>query len=170
MASQITNLTIVYSTFYSGADQRKHQSSASLAFVRGIHRWPVTAQRDSNTEFTSIWWRYHDIEKLLQTGVALYILVRPYIPPKKKLYKAQKYYHGKQTSIHLALAMYCASYILTLFLVLCIYYIDGLAKTAVTPLLTHGGYCSFALSHRYSIQQCRVRNPGKPFICREEKY
>ena len=43
IASQITSLTIVYSTFYSGADQRKHQSSASLAFVRGIHRWPVTS-------------------------------------------------------------------------------------------------------------------------------
>ena len=43
MASQITNLTIVYSTVYSGADQRKHQSSASLAFVRGIHRWPVNS-------------------------------------------------------------------------------------------------------------------------------
>ena len=41
MASQITSLTIVYSTVYSGADQRKHQSSASLAFVRGIHQWPV---------------------------------------------------------------------------------------------------------------------------------
>ena len=35
--SQITSLTIVYSIFYSGTDQRKHQSSASLAFVRGIH-------------------------------------------------------------------------------------------------------------------------------------
>ena len=41
MASQITRLTIVYSTVYSGADQRKHQSPASLAFVRGIHMWPV---------------------------------------------------------------------------------------------------------------------------------
>ena len=41
MASQITSLEIVYSTVYSGADQRTHQSSASLAFVRGIHRWPV---------------------------------------------------------------------------------------------------------------------------------
>ena len=41
IASQITSLTIVYSTVYSGADQRKHQSSASLAFVRGIHRGPV---------------------------------------------------------------------------------------------------------------------------------
>ena len=50
IASQITSLTIVYSTVYSSADQRKHQSSVSLAFVRGIyrgpvnspHKWPVT--------------------------------------------------------------------------------------------------------------------------------
>ena len=50
IASQITSLTIVYSTIYSGADQSKHQSSASLAFVWGIyrgpvnspHKWPVT--------------------------------------------------------------------------------------------------------------------------------
>ena len=50
VASQITSLTIVYSTVYSAADQRKHQSSASLSFVRGIyrgpvnspHKWPVT--------------------------------------------------------------------------------------------------------------------------------
>ena len=43
MASQITSLTIVYSIVYSGTDQRKHQSSASLAFVRGIHRGPVNS-------------------------------------------------------------------------------------------------------------------------------
>ena len=43
MASQITSLTIVYTTVYSGADQRKHQRSASLAFVGGIHRWPVNS-------------------------------------------------------------------------------------------------------------------------------
>ena len=43
MASQITRLTIVYSTVYLGEDQRKHQSSASLAFGRGIHRWPVNS-------------------------------------------------------------------------------------------------------------------------------
>ena len=41
--SQITSLTIAYSTVYSGADQRKHQTSASLAFVWGIHRWPVNS-------------------------------------------------------------------------------------------------------------------------------
>ena len=53
MAYQITSLTLVYSAVYSDADQRKHQSSASLAFVRGIHRepgnsphkWPVTRKK-----------------------------------------------------------------------------------------------------------------------------
>ena len=43
IASQITSLTIVYSTVYSGADQRKYQRSVSLAFVREIHRWPVNS-------------------------------------------------------------------------------------------------------------------------------
>ena len=41
IASQITSLTIVYSIVNSDTNQRKHQSSASLAFVRGIHRRPV---------------------------------------------------------------------------------------------------------------------------------
>ena len=53
ITSQITSLTIVYSTVYSDAAQRKHQSSASLAFVSGIHqgpvnslhKWPVTRKR-----------------------------------------------------------------------------------------------------------------------------
>ena len=43
VASQITSLTMVYSTVYSDADQRKHESSASLDFVRGIHRGPVNS-------------------------------------------------------------------------------------------------------------------------------
>ena len=43
IASQITSLPSVYSTVYSGADQSKHQSSASLAFVWGIHRGPVNS-------------------------------------------------------------------------------------------------------------------------------
>ena len=51
MASQITSRTIVYSTVYS----------ASLALARGIHRWQVKfpAQRASNAENASIWWRHH---------------------------------------------------------------------------------------------------------------
>ena len=43
IASQITSLMIVYSTIYSGTDQRTQQSSTSLAFVRGIHRGPVNS-------------------------------------------------------------------------------------------------------------------------------
>ena len=41
MASQITGVSSVCSTVCSNADQRKHQSSASLAFLKGIHRSPV---------------------------------------------------------------------------------------------------------------------------------
>ena len=49
MASEITSLTIVYSTVYSGADQRKHQNCASLAFVWGIHRGPGTPRGPVNS-------------------------------------------------------------------------------------------------------------------------
>ena len=72
VASQITSLTIVYSTVYSDADQRKHQSSASLTFVWGIHRgpakspdkWPVTRKMfpfndvivcEMNTLINTVW-------------------------------------------------------------------------------------------------------------------
>ena len=53
MASQITSRTIVYSTVHSGGDQRKHHSSAFLAFVRG-------AQMASNAGNVCIWWRRHE--------------------------------------------------------------------------------------------------------------
>ena len=43
MVSQTTSLTIVYPIVHSGADQRKYQRSASLAFVWEIHRWPVNS-------------------------------------------------------------------------------------------------------------------------------
>ena len=43
VASQTTSVSIVYLSVCSGVDQRKHQSYASLAFVWGIHRWPVNS-------------------------------------------------------------------------------------------------------------------------------
>ena len=74
VASQIISLTIVYSTVYSGADQRKHQNSVSLAFVRRVHRgpansphkWPVTRKMfpfddvimDSHNTMDGINWDY----------------------------------------------------------------------------------------------------------------
>ena len=62
MASQITSLTSVYSTVYSGADQRKHQISASLVFVGNSQvTGEFPAQRACNVENVSIWWRHHVI-------------------------------------------------------------------------------------------------------------
>ena len=46
ISSKITGLTIVFSTVHSGADQTKHQSSALLAFVRGIYRGPVNSPHE----------------------------------------------------------------------------------------------------------------------------
>ena len=66
MAPQITSLTVVYSTVYSDADQRKHQSSASLVFVgefTGTSEFP--ALRASYAENVSIWWRHHVLDQLL---------------------------------------------------------------------------------------------------------
>ena len=60
IASLITSLAVVYSTVYSDADQRKHQSSASLAFVWGIHRdrW-IPRTKGQLRGNVSIWWRHH---------------------------------------------------------------------------------------------------------------
>ena len=88
MASQITSFTVVYSIFYSGTDQGRHQSSMSLASVRGIYRWLVNSPHKGpvidgilpkgpyppclcmadraflagyprNAENVSIWWCHH---------------------------------------------------------------------------------------------------------------
>ena len=66
IAYQITRLTIVYSIVYSDADQRKHQSSASLAICAGNS--PGTgefpAKMDSYAENVSIWWRHHELHPI----------------------------------------------------------------------------------------------------------
>ena len=58
MASQITSLPIVYSTVYSRRRSKKHQSSSTLAFVRGM-TGEFPAQRANNGKNVSIWWRHH---------------------------------------------------------------------------------------------------------------
>ena len=74
MASQITGISIVHSTVCSGADQRKHQSSASLAFVRGIHWWPVNSPhkglvtRNMFYLMTLSWYRLSSREAVEPTG------------------------------------------------------------------------------------------------------
>ena len=60
MTSQIIWVSIVCSTVCSGADQIKHQSSTSLAFVRRIHRWPMGSSNKEpvTRKIFSIWWHY----------------------------------------------------------------------------------------------------------------
>ena len=84
LASQITSLTIVYSNVYSGADQRKHQSSASLAFVRGIQRRPVNSQHKwpvmlkmfhSMTSSCRTWDELQYIPKIVLTVRTLFCII-----------------------------------------------------------------------------------------------
>ena len=73
--SQITSLAIVYLTVYSGADQRKYQSSASLTFVWGIHQWPnnfphkgpVTRKMLTSDDVIVVYWH--------QTQFMVYLLI-----------------------------------------------------------------------------------------------
>ena len=77
MASQITTHTIVYSTAYSGEGKKTHQSFVSLAFVRGIHRWPVNSPHKgpSNAENVSIRWRHLDMQLAMENGYASQVLM-----------------------------------------------------------------------------------------------
>ena len=68
MASQVTSLTIVYSAVYMGADQRKHQSPASLAFVRGIHRGPVNSPHKWPITRKMFPWRHHGFNVFQNQG------------------------------------------------------------------------------------------------------
>ena len=60
ITSQITSLTVVFSTVYLDTDQRQHQSPASLAFAgNSPEAGEFPAQMASNAENVSIWWRHH---------------------------------------------------------------------------------------------------------------
>ena len=68
LASQITSLTIIYSTTYPGADERKYHSSASLAFVRRIYRWPVNykgpvTRKMFPSDDVIIWTQQHNMSR-----------------------------------------------------------------------------------------------------------
>ena len=100
IASQITSLAIVYSTIYSGWDQRKHQSSALLALVGGIHRTgEFPAQMASNAENVSIWWRHHGSLSPL-TAPDVIIFTSPGTHKKKqKLLLIRKWYQHTQVTV-----------------------------------------------------------------------
>ena len=60
MASLTTGVSIAFSAVCSGADQRKHQSSALLAFVNSPVTSEFPVQMASDAENVSIWWRPHE--------------------------------------------------------------------------------------------------------------
>ena len=72
MASQITSLITVFSTVNSGTDQRRHQSSASLVFVRGIHRWPVNSPHK-----WPLTWKMYPFHDVIMYSHRSYISPRP---------------------------------------------------------------------------------------------
>ena len=92
MASQITSLTIVYSIVYSGAGQRKHQSSASLAFVRGIHRWPVNSPHKGPV--TRKMFPFHDVTLWFLGCIPEWLHFKKLISPWTKLPPfRRRYFH-----------------------------------------------------------------------------
>ena len=78
MVSQITSITIVYSAVYSDADQRKHQSSESLAFVLGIHREPVNSTH--KWPVTRKMFPFDDV--IMDWCVSKLCFVQIYVPPE----------------------------------------------------------------------------------------
>ena len=93
IGSQIIGVSIVYSTVCSGADQRKHQISASLAFVRGIHRWRVNSRirsqqrRKSSHLMMSPWNASQHKSKHIPSSISIASRIRRLIKGSCKLWK-----------------------------------------------------------------------------------
>ena len=100
MASEITSVSIVYSTVCSCANQRKHQRSASLVFVREIHRGPVNSPHkgpvtwkmfpsdDVIMRFQDSGWRYHEIlQPSSLTGIQVHHCVPNSLPPSLDIWR-----------------------------------------------------------------------------------
>ena len=127
LASQITSLTVVYSIVYSGVNQRKHQTSASLAFVWEIHRgpvnfphkWPVTRKMFPFDDVIMILNRYEHVESYSDLETidhilhqlpsccicrrklkVIYIYIYLYITHTHRYIYIYIYIYGKRTSLH----------------------------------------------------------------------
>ena len=68
MASQITDVSVVCSIVCSGVDQRKHQSTASLTFVRGIYRWPVDSPHKG-----PVTWKMFPVDKNVSVADGVFL-------------------------------------------------------------------------------------------------
>ena len=85
MSSQILSIAIVYSTAHSGGDQRKYQSSASLAFVRGINMWPVNSPHKGSV--TRKMFPFDDVIMIMPGNpLSNMILITPYSFRPKRIW------------------------------------------------------------------------------------
>ena len=103
VTSQITSLTIVYSTVYSGADLRIHHSSTSLAFVRGIQRgpvnsprkWPVTRKMFPFDDVIMFLWCNKDLfHTISPVKIYIYVTIRTRFSLNQYGYLQISSYHG----------------------------------------------------------------------------
>ena len=77
MASQVTSVNIVYSTVYSGADERKHQGPRVSGLCEGIHRWPVNSPHKGpvTRKIVSIWCCHHEKKRLIRkVFISLFVI------------------------------------------------------------------------------------------------
>ena len=160
MASQITSFTIVYSTVYSGADQRKHQNTASLAFVRGIHRWPVNSphrwpvtRRVSSFDDVIMW-----ISWLYCTLCVFYLPVLNLMRPSDAYMRRYSNHHWfnvvgrSQAIIWTNAEMLLIEPLRTNFSVILIQIITFSFKKKLQKCrLRNGGHCDFFSSYYYSL-------------------
>ena len=151
MTSQITSLVIVYSTVYSDADQRKHQSFASLAFVREINRWPVNSSH--KWPITRKMFPFDDVIILKSLGT------HETTGTKQSIIKHCAYSHYSGIILCMSSANERRRFIVTSSLI-------GWAHTQTNPCMLHGGRLSY---HCFTIQLIHVLGlrPRKwPILCR----
>ena len=91
ITSQNTSLTIIYATVDSGADQWKHQSSAPLAYVWGIHRWPVNSLHKG-----PVTWKMFPFDDFIMRNLLMYL--RVYSPQNRRCKWARN--HDEHKYVH----------------------------------------------------------------------
>ena len=141
IAFQFTSLTIVYSKVYSDVDERKHQSSASLAHGLCVGNSPGTgefpAQMASNAENVSVWWRHHVI---CDIRFIITIVITVNTSDVGDMVVGNSLWPNFMVSTETLVNLW------NCYLVSMPY-----CKTTVILLLTHWRYCRLAPSYRYTV-------------------
>ena len=173
-ASQITSLTILYSTLYSGADERNIKAPRpGLCAGNSAEAGELSAQKASNTVNLSIWWRHHVTDTYMRHSASM-------IPVKLKyryymFFKdiALDYIHYKMSAIYFSIR--CNVYVLTYFwtyivpLALCVWWRNAVVvsyQTYQTYILIYLPRTkSGSLILQYFFQGISKPNPHQDMSC-----